>query len=65
MVRVGLIGYGYVGSATARGFATNKKNKIFWYDKYKESPNTLEEVINKSEFIFYNKSSDFPLLLLC
>ena len=52
MVRVGLIGYGYVGSATARGFATNKKNKIFWYDKYKESPNTLEEVINKSEFIF-------------
>jgi UDPglucose 6-dehydrogenase len=52
MANVGIVGYGYVGSATARGFAANKKNKIFWYDKYKESPNTLEEVLNKSEFIF-------------
>jgi UDPglucose 6-dehydrogenase len=52
MAKVGIIGCGYVGSATARGFATSKKNKIFIYDKYKKCPNTLEEVINNSEFIF-------------
>jgi UDPglucose 6-dehydrogenase len=52
MANIGIIGWGYVGSATGTGFATNKKNKIFWYDKYKVSPNRLDEVIQKSEFIF-------------
>jgi UDPglucose 6-dehydrogenase len=51
-VNIGVIGYGYVGRATGEGFATNPKNKIFWFDKFKESPNTLNEVIDKSDFIF-------------
>jgi UDPglucose 6-dehydrogenase len=49
---VGVIGYGYVGRATGEGFAVNPKNKIFWFDKFKKSPNTLPEVIEKSDFIF-------------
>lgn len=52
MAKIGIIGWGYVGSATGKGFSKNKKNKIFWYDKYKKSPNTLDEVVGKSEFIF-------------
>jgi UDPglucose 6-dehydrogenase len=51
-MNVGVIGYGYVGRATGEGFATNPKNKIFWYDKFKESPNTLVEIIDKSDYIF-------------
>ncbi|HJY98449.1 MAG TPA: hypothetical protein VJ227_01920 [Patescibacteria group bacterium] len=51
-MNIGVIGYGYVGGATGEGFATNKQNKIFWYDKYKKSPNTLSEVIEKSDYIF-------------
>jgi len=52
MNKIGIIGYGYVGRATGEGFATNPENKIFWYDKFKESPNSLNEVIDKSNFIF-------------
>jgi UDPglucose 6-dehydrogenase len=52
MANIGIIGWGYVGSATGKGFSKNKRNKIFWYDKYKKSPNTLDGVIEKSEFIF-------------
>jgi len=52
MANVGIIGWGFVGSATGTGFAKSKKNKVFWYDKFKESPNTLNEVIENSEFIF-------------
>ena len=51
-MNIGVIGYGYVGRATGEGFATNLENKIFWFDKFKESPNTLPEVIEKSDFIF-------------
>jgi len=51
-MNIGVIGYGYVGRATGEGFATNPENKVFWYDKYKESPNTLDEVIKESDFIF-------------
>ena len=49
---IGVIGYGYVGRATGEGFASNPKNKVFWYDKYKESPCTLDEVLEKSDYIF-------------
>jgi len=49
---VGVIGWGFVGQATGLGFASNKKNKVFWYDKFKKSPNTLDEVVEKSDFIF-------------
>ena len=51
-MNIGVIGYGYVGRATGEGFSSNPKNKVFWFDKFKESPNTLEEVIEKSDFIF-------------
>lgn len=51
-MNIGVIGYGYVGGATGEGFASNKNNKVFWYDKFKESPNTLDEVIEKGDFIF-------------
>ena len=49
---IGVIGWGFVGQATGKGLAKNKKNKIFIYDKQRTSPLTLEEVVNKSEFIF-------------
>jgi UDPglucose 6-dehydrogenase len=39
-------------SRYGEGFTSNPENKIFWYDKFKESPNTLEEVIKNSDFIF-------------
>ncbi len=52
MNKIGIIGNGYVGTATGKGFATNPENQIFSYDKYKESPNTLDEVVKKSGFIF-------------
>lgn len=51
-MNVGVIGYGFVGRATGEGFVTNPENKVFWFDKFKESPNTLDEVIEKSDFIF-------------
>ncbi len=52
MATIGIIGWGFVGQATGKGFATNKKNKIFWYDKYKKSSDTLDKVLKESEFIF-------------
>ena len=52
MNNVGIVGWGFVGQATGKGLMTNKKNKIFIYDKQRISPLTLEEVVNKSEFIF-------------
>lgn len=51
-MNIGVIGYGYVGRATGEGFATSPENKIFWFDKFKKSPNTLSEVIEKSDYIF-------------
>ena len=47
-----MIGWGFVGQATGMGFASSDKNEIFWFDKFKESQNTLEEVVEKSDFIF-------------
>ncbi len=52
MNTIGIIGYGFVGEATAKGFASNNENKVFWFDKFKQSPNTLDEVVTNSEFIF-------------
>ena len=50
MAKVGIIGWGVVGQAVGQGFA--KKHSVFWYDKYKEGPWTLGDVIEKSEFFF-------------
>lgn len=52
MNKIGVIGWGYVGQAAGLGFLTSSKNKVFWYDKFKESQNTLDEVVEKSDFIF-------------
>src|SRR5260221_12599375 len=52
MTNIGVVGYGFVGQATGNGFSTNKKNKVFWYDKFKESPYTLDQVVENSDFIF-------------
>lgn len=51
--KLGIIGYGFVGQAVANGFnvASNNKDIIRWYDKYKEST-PLEKVIEESDFIF-------------
>lgn len=52
-INLGIIGYGFVGQAVANGFnvASNGKDKILYYDKFKDST-PMEEVIAKSEFIF-------------
>ena len=52
-IKIGIIGYGFVGQAVANGFkaASGGKDTILWYDKYKDGL-TLEQVINESEFIF-------------
>src|SRR5437868_1995724 len=52
-VNIGIIGYGIVGQALDYGFSkvSQGKDRIRFYDKYKESI-SLEEVIDKSEFIF-------------
>jgi UDPglucose 6-dehydrogenase len=52
MNNIGVIGWGFVGRATGLGFGTSTQNKVFWYDKFKESQNTLAEVIKDSDFIF-------------
>ena len=51
--KIGIIGFGFVGQALAVGFtnASKGKDKILYFDKYKEST-PLKEVIEKSEFIF-------------
>ena len=51
MKKIGIVGNGFVGSAIAHGFGLHSEIKI--YDSLPEkSENTLEEVINESEFIF-------------
>lgn len=52
MANVGVIGWGFVGQATGKGFTRNPNNKIFWYDKFKNGPFGRDEVFEKSEFIF-------------
>jgi UDPglucose 6-dehydrogenase len=52
MAKIGIVGWGVVGQATGKGLVTNKKNRIFVYDKRRTSPLTLEEVVKKSDFIF-------------
>lgn len=52
-INIGIIGYGFVGQAVANGFqaASNGKDTILWYDKYKDG-SSLEKTIKNSEFIF-------------
>lgn len=52
-INLGIVGYGFVGQAVANGFniSSEGKDTIRYYDKYKDTL-SLEEVIQKSEFIF-------------
>lgn len=52
-INLGIVGYGFVGQAVANGFnvASSGKDTIRYYDKYKDTL-SLEDVLNKSEFIF-------------
>lgn len=50
MAKVGIIGWGVVGQAVGQAFA--KKHAVFWYDKYKKSPWSFAEVVDKAEIIF-------------
>ncbi len=52
-IKLGIIGYGFVGQAVANGFreASFGKDTILWYDKYKDG-SSLEDTIKRSEFIF-------------
>ena len=52
-IKLGIIGYGFVGQAVANGFniASSGKDTILYYDKFKDST-PIDEVIKKSEFIF-------------
>lgn len=52
-VKIGIVGFGFVGQAVAYGFnkASRGKDRILYYDKYKDST-SLKEVIEGSEFIF-------------
>ena len=51
VAKIGLIGWGVVGQAVGRGFEI-KGHKVYWWDKYKRGPYSLETVIKKSEYIF-------------
>ena len=50
MAKLGFIGYGIVGKATADGFRSGG-HKILFHDKFKKSE-SLETVVLESEFIF-------------
>ncbi len=52
-INIGIIGYGFVGQAVANGFnaASESRDKIIYYDKYKAGA-SLEETIKSSEFVF-------------
>jgi len=55
MQNIGIIGKGFVGSAVASGFsaATGAEFNVFVYDKNPDkSIHSLEEVLNKSDFVF-------------
>ncbi len=49
MANIGIIGYGFVGTAVEYGFKDDHNIKI--YDKYKDT-DSLETVVNSSELIF-------------
>jgi len=50
MIKIGIIGFGFVGSALAYGFINVTNIKI--YDKYNDIYDSLEDVVNSSDFLF-------------
>ena len=60
-MKIGIIGRGFVGAAVQFGFSPNTgcDAEVRVYDKDpNKSLNTLQEVVNKSDFIFFL----YPLL---
>jgi len=49
--KVGIIGFGFLGTALHHGFSLSADIKI--YDKYKQGFDTIEDTIDHSEFIFF------------
>jgi len=49
-VNVGIVGYGIVGGATAKGF--EKAHKLFLYDKFKDCGSSPKEITQNAEVIF-------------
>jgi UDPglucose 6-dehydrogenase len=47
---IGIVGFGFLGKALAHGFSLHAD--VLIYDKYENYYNTLEEVVNNSDFIF-------------
>ena len=55
MYKIGIVGNGYVGGAVAHGFSPTSTGNcdVRVYDKIPErSLNTLDDTVNKSDFIF-------------
>lgn len=48
---IGVIGYGFLGSAVVHGFSLYTNIKI--YDKYKPGFDTIEDTVSNSEFLFF------------
>lgn len=48
--RIGIVGFGFVGSAIAHGFSLHADIKI--YDKYNNIFDTLDDTVNSSDFLF-------------
>ena len=49
-INIGVIGYGFLGTAIVHGFGLHASIKI--YDKYKSGFDTLEDTVNSSEIFF-------------
>ena len=49
-MKIGIVGIGIVGGATAKGL--EKGNDLLYYDKYKDMPNTLKEIAEQCTVIF-------------
>lgn len=52
MSKIGIIGYGVVGKATAEAFSNDITNEIIWYDKNIKGSHSLDQIVEKSDFIF-------------
>ncbi len=48
---IGLIGFGFLGTALAHGFGLHANIRI--YDKYKSGFDTIEDTVKNSEFLFF------------
>lgn len=50
MAKIGIVGWGVVGQATGKGFS--QAHDVVWHDPYKSGGLSLDELVERSEFIF-------------